>query len=208
MPQLLFQGFPDGAIRIGTTVSVLKKDGAVTYFVGPDNYFSHRESDGNAQRFAIATLIANGHARASEVERSSLGLAHRTLMNWTRQLEMLGPDSFFMPRRVRGQTVITAEKAAECGRLLNEGATIASAARQANVGESTLRKAVKAGRVVRASLAVTDSGSSHARATSKSERGHRDACAAEGMGTACTRSDERMAAALGLIESAHTRFDH
>jgi hypothetical protein len=208
MPQLLLQGFPDGAIRIGTTVSVLKKDGVVTYFVGPDNYFSHRESDGHSPRFAIATLIANGHMRASEVERSSLGLAHRTLMNWTRQLEVLGADSFFTPRRVRGQTVITAEKASECGRLLNEGATIASAARQANVGESTLRKAVKAGRVARASFAVTDRGSSYARATSKSERGQRDAFAAEGMGTACTRCDERMAAALGLIESAHTRFDH
>ena len=27
MPQLLSEGFPDGAIRIGSTVSVLKKDG-------------------------------------------------------------------------------------------------------------------------------------------------------------------------------------
>ena len=31
MPQLLLQGFPDGAIRIGSTLSVLKKEGRVTY---------------------------------------------------------------------------------------------------------------------------------------------------------------------------------
>ncbi len=39
MPQLLLQGFPDGAIRIGPTLSVLKKAERVTYFVGDDNFF-------------------------------------------------------------------------------------------------------------------------------------------------------------------------
>jgi hypothetical protein len=63
MPQLLLQGFPDGAIRIGPALSVLKKDGRVTYFVGPDNYFSHAETEAGGQRFAIASLIANGHVR-------------------------------------------------------------------------------------------------------------------------------------------------
>ena len=75
MPQLLLQGFPDGAIRIGSTLSVLKKEGQVTYFVGPDNYYSHAEADPAGQRFAIATLIVNGHVRASEVEASGLGIA-------------------------------------------------------------------------------------------------------------------------------------
>ena len=43
--------------------------------------------------------------------------------------------------------------------------------------------------------------------TTKTERGQEDARAAEGMGTACTRADERLAAALGLIKSAGTRFE-
>jgi hypothetical protein len=30
---------------------------------------------------------------------------------------------------------------------------------------------------------------------------------AEGLGTACTRADERMAASIGLIRSAATRFE-
>ena len=41
MPQLLFAGFPEGAIRVGSILSILKKEGRVTYFVGADNYFSH-----------------------------------------------------------------------------------------------------------------------------------------------------------------------
>ncbi len=207
MPQLLLQGFPEGAIRIGATLSVLKKEGTVTYFVGPDNFYSHPESDGGAQRFALATLIANGHVRPSEVERSSLGIPHRTLMNWTGQLAAQGAGSFFEPRGRRGQTVMTPEKAAECSRLLEHEATIAVAARLAGVGESTLRKAVKAGRVVRATTSRGEAGSGGAEATSKSERGQADARAAEGMGTACTRANERMGAALGLIKSATTRFE-
>jgi len=42
MSQLLLQGFPDGAIKIGTFLSILEKDGIRTYFTGADNYFSHR----------------------------------------------------------------------------------------------------------------------------------------------------------------------
>jgi hypothetical protein len=209
MPQLLLQGFPEGAIRIGAALSVLKKEGTVTYFVGQDNFYSHPQSDLGGHRFAIATLIANGHVRSIEVERSALGIPHRTLMNWTRQLEARGAGSFFEPRRRRGETVLTTEKTAECARLLNQGASIATVARVAQVGESTLRKAVKAGRVVCTTPTIGEVGSDGrpAQATSKSERSRSDAQAAEGMGTACTRADERMAAALGLIASARTRFE-
>ena len=45
-------------------MSVLRKEGWVTYFVGPDNYFSHAAGDAAAQRMAIATLIANLPPRA------------------------------------------------------------------------------------------------------------------------------------------------
>ena len=81
---------------------MLKKEGWVTYFVGGDNYYSHDETDAAGQRFAIATLIANRHVRASEVELSFLGIAHRTLMNWNRQLDEKGPGSFYAPHPRRG----------------------------------------------------------------------------------------------------------
>jgi hypothetical protein len=207
MPQLLLQGFPDGAIRIGSVLSVLKKEGRVTYFVGPDNYYSHAATDAAGQRLAFATLIANRHVRASEVESAGLGIAHRTLMHWTRQLEDRGPGSFFVPRSGRRGAVLTAVKAAECGRLLESGATVAQVARRTGVGESTLRKAVSAGRVVRTAASGGGAIADEAQATSKSDRCRLDAQAAEGMGTACTRADERMAAALGLIKSAGTRFE-
>jgi hypothetical protein len=207
MPQLLLQGFPCGAIRIGTTLSVLRKDGTTTYFVGADNHFSHRDTDRASQRYAIATLIHNGHVRPCEVEASPLGIAHRTLMNWMSQLADQGPGSFFAPRIQRGQSVMTPEKAAECSRLLDGRTTMATVARIAGVKDSTLRKAVKAGRVHRFCVGGEDVQADGRETTSKSARSQADARAAAGMGTACTRADERMAAALGLIKSARTRFD-
>jgi hypothetical protein len=207
MPQLMLQGFPDGAIRIGPVVSVLRKEERVTYFVGADNYFSHAPGDAAGQRFAISTLIANRHVRACEVEASELGIAHRNLMRWTRQLNENGPGSFYTPRHRRGAAVMTPEKAIACGRLLDEGNSIPAVARLTDVKESTLRKALGGGRVVRAGAAGGAATRGGAEATTKSERSRTDAEAAEGMGTACTRADERMAAAFGLMGGAVTRFE-
>jgi hypothetical protein len=208
MPQLMLQGFPDGAIRIGPVVSVLRKDERVTYFVGPDNYFSHAAGDAAGQRMAIATLIANRHVRVCEVETSPLGIARRNLMRWTRQLAEEGSGSFFTPRPVRGSAVMTPEKASECGRLLDEGKSIPVVACLTGVNESTLRKAVSGGRVVRTGTpGVAVPQGFVTEGTTKSERCREDALAAEGMGTACTRADERMAAAVGLMKSAVTRFE-
>jgi transposase-like protein len=204
MPQLLFAGFPEGAIRIGLTLSILKKESRVTYFLGADNYFSHFEADHCGQRFAIATLISNGHVRASEVAASTLGIPYRTLMNWTRQLAEKGAGSFYVPRAARGSTVFTEEKARECSRLIAAGGRIAEVARKMGVKDSALRKAVSRARLIKEPEPIFQDSSE---ATTKSQRSGLDAQAAQGMGTACTRPDERMAAALGLVESAATRFE-
>ncbi len=203
MPQILLQGFPDGASRIGPIVSILKKDNRVTYFVGPDNYYSHSADDKSSFRFIIATLIANQHVKASEVE-TCLDIPYRTLMNWNRQLAEKGASSFHKPQVQSNGVIITSEKAAECGRLLDAGLKIAQAAKQAKVGESALSKAIRSGRIPRTDKCHPKEVKS---ATTKSERGRLDAKAAEGMGTACTRADERIAAAMGLTHSAAARFE-
>jgi hypothetical protein len=201
MPQLLLQGFPDGAIKIGPVVSLLKKEGRVSYFVGPDNYFSHNVADLASERFAIATLIANGHVRASEVEGSPLGIPHRTLMNWTRRLAERGSDSFFKEQSRSGGVIMTPAKVAECNGLLATGASIPETARLAKVKESTLRKALSTQRVIRNTVEGLPASGTEKTVSTKSDRSRQDALAAEGMGTACTRAGDRMAAALGLLST-------
>ena len=203
MPQLLLHGFPEGAIRINSVVSYLCKDGKVTWFVGDDNYFSHSVSEKRAYRYAVSILLANGYARAVDFQNSQLAIAHRTLMRWCALLESKGAAAFFTPPGVRGGTVFTDDKIKECESYLWANETIASAARKAKVDDSALRKAVSSGRVRNEPpLALVGQAGVERDGSIKSERTQQDAQAADGIGNACTRADERMMAAVGLVESS------
>ena len=123
--QLLLPGFPDGASRIGDTLSILKKDGRFTYFVGEGDYFSHAAGEASSHRFIVASLMDNGHVRACDLEKAPLCIPHRTLMNWLSQLRAEGPDSFFRPRRRCGARVMTPEMIARCEGLFARGLPVA-----------------------------------------------------------------------------------
>jgi hypothetical protein len=59
-------GFPDGAQRIGRSgLSILEKDGAVIYFLGSDNYFSHPVGDKQSERFVLTSLTRISHQNSS-----------------------------------------------------------------------------------------------------------------------------------------------
>jgi hypothetical protein len=207
--QSLIPGFPVGAQRIGESLSILERDGQVIYFVGGDNYFSHPQGDVKSRRFVLASLMENSHVRAVDLEGAPLLIAHRTLMNWVAQYRKEGSASFFRNAAVARPSVMSAEVSAQCAALLAEGLRPSVVARRVGIQESTLRKAIK--RKAIASLAECaepgakqDVGST---SCTKAERSRDDAQAASGMGTACTRADERVAAAVGLAQCATTRFE-
>ncbi len=83
--QALIPGFPDGAQRIGEALSIVGKDGWVTYFVGSDNYAAHPQGDDRGRRYALAALMHNGHVKPAELSAAPLLIPHRTLMNWKAQ---------------------------------------------------------------------------------------------------------------------------
>ena len=206
MPQLLLPGFLDGASQIGPMLGILKKDQVISYFVGYDRLYWHYEWDKCSQRFALAMLMSNGYVRPVDVERSYLDIPHRTLMNWIRQYEDRGPGSFFAPRNTRGGAVMTEEVKASCAMFLAQGKSVAEVARLTSVNSSTLRKAIQAGRVVPAAAIAADHSTEGERPLNKSERSAVDALAAQGMGTACTRTSDRVAAAMGLLGNAQALF--
>ena len=140
--QSLLPGLPDGAIKIGTSVSVLTKEDNVTYFVGSDNYFSHPAEEEQGRRLALTSLIGNGHVRACDVEEV-LDIPHRTVMNWMKQYRSAGPASFYRPPPQAKPRVMTEDKRLECAQLLAEGYRLAEVARRVGIQESTLRKAHK-----------------------------------------------------------------
>lgn len=146
--QLLLNGVPDGARKIGAALSILEKDGQVIYFVGGDNYFSYPQGDRQSRRFALASLMENRHVWASELE-TELEIAHRTLMNWKAQYWKSGPGLFFRTIADKKPLVMTAQKSAQCAALLAQGFSAAEASRKAGIKESTLRKAIKRDAIAR-----------------------------------------------------------
>ncbi|MBT5269661.1 MAG: hypothetical protein HOL70_09485 [Candidatus Marinimicrobia bacterium] len=207
MRQSFLPGFPEGAEKISASLRILRKDGRVIYFLDSDSYFDHAEGDKGGERFALTSLMVNGHVRPSELERAPLCLAHRTLMNWTKQYREEGPGSFFTAKRPQPKSrVMTKDKTAECAGLLAEGYCPAEVARRADVGESTLRKAIAQKRIVLPEVSSLQS-QIESLGSTKAERSRADAQAADGIGTACTRSDERIVAAMGLAQSAVSRFE-
>jgi DNA-binding NarL/FixJ family response regulator len=138
--QSFLSGCPDGAVKVGNAVSVLAKEDKVTYFVGSDNYFSHPVEDEQGRRFALSSLIGNGHVRARDVEEV-LHIPHRTVMNWMKQYRSEGPASFYRPPPQARPRVMIEDKRLECAQLLAEGYPLAEVARRAGIQESTLRKA-------------------------------------------------------------------
>ena len=206
MPQLLLPGMPEGAIRINSVVSRLPKDGRVTWFLGADNYFSHPADDSAGHRLALATLMANGHARPSQIHKT-LGIAPRSLVRWRKQLDAQGAGSFYQLRAVRGAAVLNVETSAQSQLLLDEGHSIATTARLAGINDSTLRKAIAAGKITKPATTRQAAAPAAATPPNKYQRSRTDAQAAAAIGTACTRADERTAAAFGLAEHATTRFE-
>ncbi len=206
--QLLLPGFPDGSSRIGDALSILKKDGVVTYFVGGDNYFSHLSCETSSHRFILASLMNSGHVRVRDLEKAPLCIPRSTLMHWLKQLRERGGGSFFRPARRSEGAVMVPDVILQCEALLFSGLPISRVAKQLDINESTLRKAITRGAVRRfpkdtgPETVAPDGGGS-----TKSERSRLDAEAAEGMGTACTRADERVAAAMGVAAGASARFE-
>ena len=207
--QSLIPGFPEGAQRIGQSLSILERDGQVIYFVGGDNYFSHPQDDIKSRRFALASLMENGHVRAVDLEGPPLLVPHRTLMNWTAQYRKAGSASFFRNPPVARPAVMSPQTSAQCASLLAQGLRPSVVARQVGINESTLRKAIKRQAIPELPKAPegAEPDADQLAGSTKSERSRDDAEAAAGMGVACTRADERIAAAVGLSQCATTRFE-
>lgn len=189
---------------------MVEKDGWVTYFVGSDDYFRHTKDDVRSRRFILTSLMENKHLKAADLSSPPLLIPHRTLMNWKSQFRKAGPASFFTAHDQPKTVIMTPEKSLQCATLLAQGLRVSVVARQAQIEESTLRKAIERGVIAKHAVAKTDTmqNTSVDPASSKSGRSRIDAQAASGIGVACTRADERIDAALGLATCAATRFEN
>ena len=198
MNQPILPLVPEGATVISDIVSVYRSGDTWTYFHGMFPIFSHKSDHLQSFRCTIAQLIDSGACRQCDVI-NAFGISKNRAVRAVRQLRERGIESFYLPRKSRrGGTILTPECLSKAQSLLNEGATRSQISDKLNVKSDTLRKAINDGRLVEPDKV---------KGTTKSQRSVEDAAAAESIGTACTREDERMMAAIGLLSGATVTFE-
>jgi transposase-like protein len=158
-----------------------------------------------------AQLICQGVCRQVDIVRA-FGVSKNRVIRSVNTYRAGGVSAFFAPRATRGASVMTPEVTAQAQQLLGAGESRTEVAERLGIKLDTLRKAIQHGRLtVPCSVKAGEFAPDKApvpqapTASDKSTRAVEDATAE--MGTACTRPDERVLAAFGLLDGAATRFE-
>jgi len=190
---------PKAATPINGLLTVFRDEFRWTYFLGLYPVYSHAADDQRMFRLATSQLIESGTCRQVDIIKT-FGVSKSSVIRSVNKLRHGGVEAFFQDRRGRKSgNVLTPEVLEKAQSLLDRNYSRAETADELKVPPDTLRKAINDGRLQEliGSAAATD----------KSTRNAIDANAADGMGTACTRVEERVAAAFGLADGAATRFE-
>ena len=211
IPQALLPLIPDGATRIGDSISVVRENGQWTYFCGVYPVFQHAEGDRRAFRMFTAQLICQGTCRQVDIVRV-FGVSKISVIRSVAAYRAGGVAAFYAPRAGRGASVLTPEVTAQAQQLLEAGLRPREVADELGLKCDTLRKAIQQGRLTRPAPPQPGEPKPENRPapqapspTDKSTRAALDVAAE--MGTACTRPDERVLAAFGFLNGASTRFE-
>jgi transposase len=189
---------PAGATPINEILSVWRNEDRWTYFLGSHPVYAHVASDLRMFRLTAAQLIVTGTCRACEIIKT-FGVSKSSVDRAVRRYREGGAAAFFdRPVRHRSGTVMTPEVIRQSQRMLDAHDSRRAVADELTISYAALVKAIQDGRLHEPDGAAPGS--------AKSDRNIKDAEAAEGMGTACTRPGERILAALGLLDGAQMRF--
>jgi hypothetical protein len=197
----------DGATRLSDLISVARENDQWIYFCGAQPVFHHAERDSHAFRMFTAQLICQGACRQVDIVRA-FGVSKNSVDKYRAG----GVKAFYTPRATRRASVMTPEVTAQAQQLLGVGWSRSEVAEHLNLKLDTLRKAIQQGRLTEPGPLGREKPASEKsptaqlpNATDKSTRAVADAAAE--MGTACTRPDERVLAAFGLLNGAPIRFE-
>jgi len=199
--QLILPMIPAGVTEINNLVCVFLGEDKWTYFIGTHPIYSHKSGDQRMFRLVTSQLIDSGTCRQVDI-LNAFGVSKSSVIRALRKFREQGAEGFFSaPPKRHGGKVLTKEVLEAGQQLLMQGLSRREVAEELKVSHDTLRKAINDGRLQEPLRAV------YQEVTSKSFRDVVDAKAAEGMGTACTRVEERTLAAFGICDGAPVRFE-
>ena len=200
MPQVQLPIFPAGVTHINSEVAFEERDGKVYYFNGHLPVFVHEKSALATFRLFSTQLVINGNATQAEISRA-FGVPLVTVKRYVKLYRESGAAAFFAPAKKRSGSKLTAEVCQQVQGLLDQGLTVPEVGREVGILSNTLHKAIRAGRLRPGKKDL----SNDAIASAKSERSRADIQAP--LGRATTRSLERVAASVGMLNGAPIEFE-
>ena len=190
---------------------MVRDNGQWTYFCGAQPVFHHPENDHRSFRMFTAQLICQGVCRQVDIVRA-FGVSKNSVIRSVEKYHAGGTAAFYTPRATRGASVMTPEVISQAQQLLGAGWSPREVAGELGLKLDTLRKAIQQSRLIKPAPTQADEPTTEEApapkppvATDRSTRATEDSAAE--MGTACTRPDERVLAAFGLLNGASTRFE-
>lgn len=211
MKQGILPLVPSGATRIDGNHSIDNDGVTVTWFHGSDPIRVHPVSDHATQRAMMAFLHV--HANVPQVcLAQALNVHKNTVRAAARLYENQGDAGFYAKTQTRGPAVLVPEVMDKCRSLLVAGHSRSAVAAATGIKKSNIDKAIQKGllpapaRLSPSSAALSLDASSSCPST-RSARVGLDAAAAQDIGMACVRTEERIMAACGLLSGTETRFE-
>ena len=202
MPQLQLPLFPAGVTEINNQVAVQKSESKVWYLHGHLPVFQHEEQDLKTFRMYTSQMISNGTVRQMEIVKA-FGVPIITVKRFAKLYREHGPEGFYETRPRRSSaSVLKGEVLDQAQQLLDQRLSVPEVAARLGVLGNTIHKAIRSRRL---RAGEKNESVTTITVTNKSERNQTGCVAA--MGTGATRSLERVAAAMGQLESAPIEFE-
>ncbi|MCP4050492.1 MAG: hypothetical protein GY730_07290 [bacterium] len=199
MIQMLLPIFQSETTRINDYLAFFKKNSRIYYFNGSMPIFSHAESDLASFRMFTSQLYVNGNCKQIDIVKA-FGVSSISVKRSVKKYQESGAAAFFKKDKIpRKPRVLTKEVLSQAQKMLNNGQSRSTISKALGIKSDTLYRATKSGQLVDAQEINKQNGST------KSDRSIEDSKAEIGMG--CTRVIERIAASVGELDEAPTRFE-
>jgi hypothetical protein len=188
---------PHGASRISENLSVINENDKWIYYHGVFPVFSHFANDIKTFRMITSSFIDSGVCKNIDIIRV-FNVSKSSVIRNNNKFQENGSKAFYSPKKTRGRKIILTPKVIKKAEyFLSYGFSCKETAQKLKINQRTLSKGIYDGRVKKHTQPL---------GTNKSERSLMDEKEVELMGMACTRSGERLLAALGVLRLTESKF--
>jgi len=204
--QLTLPLFPRGSKSISASLVYFVDDSCVHYFYSGLPIGFHSQDDNDSFKFWISFFIYNGFCKRIDIKRAFL-VSDYVIRNCMDTYNIYGAKGFFgQDAQKRKAYKLTESLLKKIQKSIDAGGSINSIAKQNNLSEGSIRYQIKKAKLTK--KAASDQ-PKECIGSQSSDRSMEDISYSNGLGVATSNEEDRLKAAIGVIDQVETAFgDH